>query len=73
MFKYYENVLYIEKDVYSKRSNMMPDWLVTLIVGIATAVLGFIGGFFTKTYQVKIRQKAKGKNINQNISGVNNG
>lgn len=51
----------------------MPEWLVTLIVGIVTAVLGFIGGFFTKTYQVKVRQKAKGENINQNIGNVNNG
>ena len=51
----------------------MPDWAVTLIVGIVTAILGFIGGFFTKTYQVKIKQKAKGKNITQNIKDINNG
>lgn len=50
-----------------------PEWVVALIVGLATAILGFIGGFFTKTYQVKIKQKAKGKNINQKINGGHNG
>ena len=51
----------------------MPDWAITLIVGIFTAVLGFIGGFFTKTYQVKIKQKAKGNNIEQSIKEIKNG
>lgn len=51
----------------------MEDWLVNLIVGLGSAILGFIGGFLTKTYQVKIKQKAKGNNINQNIGNINNG
>ncbi len=42
----------------------MPDWLVNLIVGIFSVLLGFIGGFFAKTQQIKIKQKSKGnKNI----------
>lgn len=39
----------------------MEDWLVNLIIGLASAVLGFIGGFFTKTYSVKSKQKNKRK------------
>ena len=35
----------------------MKDWLVNLIVGLASAVLGFIGVFFTKTYSIKSKQK----------------
>lgn len=35
----------------------MKDWLVNLIVGLARAVLGFIGVFFTKTYSIKSKQK----------------
>ena len=38
----------------------MEDWLVNLIVGLASAVLGFIGGFFTKTYSIKSKQKIGG-------------
>lgn len=51
----------------------MEDWQVNLIVGILSAILGFIGGFFTKTYQVRNIQKAKGKNINQTIGEIKNG
>lgn len=51
----------------------MEDWLVNLIVGLASAVLGFIGGFFTKTYSVKSKQKIKGNNNQQSIGSVNNG
>ena len=51
----------------------MEDWLVNLIVGLASTVLGFIGGFFTKTYSVKIKQKIKGNNNRQSIGSVNNG
>ena len=51
----------------------MEDWLVNLIVGLASAVLGFIGGFFTKTYSVKSKQKIKGNNNQQSIGCVNNG
>lgn len=40
----------------------MPDWLVNLLIGIFSALLGFVGGFFTKTVSVKIKQKAKGNN-----------
>lgn len=50
----------------------MPDWAVTLIVGIVTAVLGFVSGFLTKSYMLKIKQKAKGKNINQKINIIGN-
>ena len=35
----------------------MPDWLVNLTVGILSALLGFIGGFFTKSQQIKMKQK----------------
>lgn len=45
----------------------MPDWAVNLIIGIVTAVLGFISGFFTKSKLTKIRQKTK-----QKINGNNN-
>lgn len=45
----------------------MPEWTVNLIVGIVTAILGFIGGFFTKSKLIK-----KKKNFNQNIKGNNN-
>lgn len=51
----------------------MADWLVSLIVGIVGAILGFIGGFFTKGYSVKIKQKAKGNNNKQQIGDINNG
>ena len=45
----------------------MPDWAVNLIIGIATAVFGFISGFFTKSKLTKIKQKTK-----QKITGNNN-
>ncbi len=45
----------------------MPEWAVNLIVGIVTAILGFIGGFFTKSKLIKEK-----KNFNQNIKGNNN-
>ncbi len=51
----------------------MADWVVNLIVGGITAVLGFISGFITKTYQIKIKQNAKGNNIIQKIEGIHNG
>ncbi len=51
----------------------MPDWLVNLIIGLVSSVLGFIGGFFTKTYSLKIKQKAKGNNNKQQIGDINNG
>jgi hypothetical protein len=50
----------------------MPDWSVNLIVGVVTAILGFISGFLVKSYQIKIKQKAKGKNITQHIGEVTN-
>lgn len=54
----------------------MENWIVDLLVGVFSAILGFIGGFFTKTIVYKkkqsnklsINQKAKGKDINQNIN-----
>ena len=51
----------------------MPDWLVNLIVGLASVVFGFIGGFFTKTYTLKIKQKVKGNNNVQSIGDIKNG
>ncbi len=51
----------------------MEDWLVSLIVGLVSAIFGFIGGFFTKTYQVKLKQKVKGDNNKQHIGNINNG
>ena len=48
----------------------MADWLVSLIVGLSTAILGFIGGFFTKSYQVKVKQKTKGNNNKQTIGDI---
>ena len=51
----------------------MEDWLVNLIIGIASAILGFVSGFFTKTYSIKIKQKAKGNNNKQQIGDLHNG
>ena len=51
----------------------MEDWLVNLIVGLVSAILGFVGGFFTKTYNIKIKQQAKGNNNKQQIGDINNG
>ena len=45
----------------------MPDWAVNLIIGIVTAVFGFISCFFTKSKLTKIKQKTK-----QKITGNNN-
>ena len=50
----------------------MPDWSVNLIVGIVTAILGFISGFLVKSHQIKIKQKAKGNNITQQVGDVTN-
>lgn len=51
----------------------MEDWVINLIVGLGTAILGFIGGFFTKSFQVKIKQKIKGNNNRQSIGEIKNG
>ena len=51
----------------------MQDWLVNLIVGLGSAVLGFAGGFFTKTYQIKIKQRVSGNNNKQSIGDIKNG
>lgn len=50
----------------------MEEWIVNLIIGLASALLGFIGGFFTKTYSIKIKQKSKGNNNKQTIGGIKN-
>lgn len=50
----------------------MQDWLVNLIVGLVSAILSFLGGFLTKSYQIKIKQKAKGNNNSQSIGDVKN-
>lgn len=51
----------------------MEEWMVNLIIGLVSAILGFIGGFFTKTYYIKIKQNAKGDNNKQSIGDINNG
>jgi len=51
----------------------MEDWMINLIIGIFSAILGFVGGFFTKTYQIKVKQKIKGNNNTQTIGNINNG
>lgn len=50
----------------------MQDWQVNLIVGLVSAFLGFLGGIITKSYQIKIKQKAKGNNNSQSIGDVKN-
>lgn len=55
----------------------MEDWLVNLIVGLASAFCGLIGGFFGgiayKNHCIKIKQKIKGNGNLQNIEGIENG
>lgn len=51
----------------------MADWIVNLIVGLVSAVLGFIGGFYLKAHIVKIKQKVKGDNNVQIVGGIDNG
>ena len=60
---------------FALRRINMEDWQVNLIIGLASVFLGFIGGFVTKTIQIKlkIKQKAKGENIKQSIGNINNG
>lgn len=63
------NYFFVKLNLECKKT--MEEWAVNLIVGLASALLGFISGFFTKTFQVKIKQKAKGNNIKQNIGNIN--
>lgn len=51
----------------------MPDWLVNLIIGLASAILGFVSGIITKSYSIKIKQKIKGNDNKQQIGAVDNG
>ena len=51
----------------------MEDWLVKLIIGLAGTILGFVSGFFTKSYKIKIKQKADGNKILQRIGNIKNG
>lgn len=37
----------------------METWLIELIIGILSAILGFIGGFFFKGLQIKQKNKKK--------------
>jgi len=55
------------------KEKFMEDWMINLIIGIFSAILGFVGGFFTKTYQIKVKQKIKGNNNTQTIGNINNG
>ena len=56
-----------------KGAMIMPDWAVNLIIGLSGTILGFIGGFFTKSIVVKNRQSIKGDNNSQRIGDINNG
>lgn len=51
----------------------MPDWLVNLIVGLVSAILGFISGIITKSYSIKVKQKIKGNGNKQQIGDIDNG
>lgn len=51
----------------------MPDWLVNLIVGLISAILGFISGIITKSYSIKVKQKIKGNGNKQQIGDIDNG
>jgi len=51
----------------------MPDWLVNLIVGLVSAILGFISGIITKSYSIKVKQKIKGNCNKQQIGDIDNG
>jgi len=51
----------------------MPDWLVNLIVGLASAILGFVSGIITKSYSIKVKQKIKGNGNKQQIGDIDNG
>ncbi len=55
----------------------MEEWVVNLIVGLASAVCGLIGGFFGgfafKCHCVKTKQKIKGNGNIQINGGFNNG
>lgn len=51
----------------------MADWIVNLIVGLVSAVLGFFGGFCLKNHLMKIKQKAKRNNNIQIVGGIDNG
>ena len=51
----------------------MADWVVNLIVGLVSAVLGFFGGFYLKNHLIKIKQKAKGNNNIQIVGDIDNG
>ena len=45
----------------------MDDWLVNLIIGLTGTILGFLGGFLTKSINIKNKQKSKGINNKQQI------
>ena len=51
----------------------MADWVVNLIVGLVSAILGFFGGFCLKNHLIKVKQKAKGNNNIQIVRGIENG
>lgn len=48
----------------------MANWIVDLIVGLVGVILGFVGGFFTKTIVIKHNQKIKGDNNKQQIGEI---
>ena len=50
----------------------MEEWVVNLIVGIASALVGFAGGFSLKTFISKNKQTIKGDNNIQIMDSENN-
>ncbi len=51
----------------------MEEWMIDLIIGLGNLIVGFVGGFLTKTYSVKIKQQVKGNNNKQSVGEINNG
>lgn len=51
----------------------MADWLVNLIIGLASVILGFVSGIVTKSHHIKVKQKVKGNNNKQQVGDIHNG
>ena len=51
----------------------MPDWLVNLIIGTFSVILGFVSGFFIKGVVIKNKMKSNGNNNKQSFEVKNNG
>lgn len=51
----------------------MEDWIVNLIVGLVSAIIGFFSGICLEIHLVKIKQKLKGNDNIQIVGGIDNG